>query len=176
MYPEHKPLHTSRSDDTILSLLGHTLRLKRFFFFGLFWVTHQSPFYPTLLVKVNPAAQRWNTASAPETTSRYLLCVTHQDSHILSGGSCSSGVLPNSAVCQVAPLGMAGHQRASPHPTGQPATPYLWCKVDACESFSISTLRMLNLSGLTTVISGSYFGVTFTWSHAAVRVRKELNY
>lgn len=58
MHPEHKPLHTSGSDDTVLSLLGHTLRLKKFFSF--FFITfYHTPvtFLTNTIVKVKPGAR-----------------------------------------------------------------------------------------------------------------------
>lgn len=42
------------------------------------------------------------------------------------------------------------------------ASQYLWCEVDTQESFSIPNSRMLNLPGLTNLISGIYFNITFT--------------
>lgn len=53
MYPEYEPLHTSRSDDKILSLLGHTLSLKKYFFLFLLLFTS---FLPNTIVKAKPGA------------------------------------------------------------------------------------------------------------------------
>jgi len=115
MYPEHELLHTRRSDDTIFSLLGHTLRLKKFFSFFYYFLSYTNcPSTQHYYEGEAWSTQQWNIASAPEITSHYL-SITHWGCHTPSGDSRSSDMLPTVTACQMASrvqLVIGGHHPA----------------------------------------------------------------
>lgn len=162
MYPEHEPLHTSRSDDTILSLLGH--RLKKFFPFFITFYHTPITFLPNITVKVKPGAHSSETlplllksqaiisalltgnvtfplqALAAQTCSPLLLSAKWLPGVWQVIGGHRPSQLDSSTACFSVPLVQRGY----------------------LGSFSIPSSRMLNLSGLTTLISGRYLNITFT--------------
>lgn len=175
MYPEHEPLHTSRPDDKILSLLGHTLSLKKFFSFFYYFL---SAFYSTLL---------WRR-SLEHTALKYCQCSWN---HKPLSVHYSLGM--SRSLWRLLQLRRAPHFCCLPHGSpgygwssegitplswtaAQPASHFLWCNADTWKSFSTPRSRMLNLSGLTALVSGSYLNVTLTWSYITVNVIKILNY
>lgn len=179
MYPEQKPLHTSRSDDKILSFLRHTLSLEKNFSFFYYFLSHPNHLSTRHYCEGEAwSTRQWNIASAPEITSHYL-CITHLECHVPSGGSCSSDVLPTFAACHMALPGYGWSSEGITPLRGTPAQPasqFVWCNMDTQAGFSIPRSRMLSLSGLTTVVSDSYLNITLTWSYVTENVIKILNY
>lgn len=131
MYLEHKPLHTSRSGDTILPLLGHTLGLKKIFFLVLlFFYDTPIPFPPNATAKVKPGAQSSGILSV-------LLKPQANICALLTGNVTFSLKVPVAQrcfpLCCLAPQGMAGHWRGQHLPqmdasTGCAASPLAGCE------------------------------------------------
>lgn len=171
MHLEHKPLHTSRSGDTILPLLGHTLGLKKIFFLVLlFFMTHQSLFHPMLLRRwslehkvVEYCQCSWNHKPI---SVHYLLGMSHSLWRFLwlRGVSHLAAWLPRSWLVT------GGGSTSLKWMPAQAALQHLWRDVNTWESSSIPTPKVLNLSGLTTPIPGYYLDATFTSSHITVKI------
>lgn len=173
MYLEHKPLHTSSSGDTILSLLGHTLGLKKGFFFVLLYFYHTPiPFPPNAIVKVKPGAHSSEILSVLlKSQANICALLTRNVTFPLKppvAQMCSPVLLPGSPGRVWSLEGATPPSAGCQHSLSCSTFP-AWV-LNTWESFSIPTSRVLNISGLTTLIPGCYLNATFTSSNIAVKI------